>query len=367
MPNRHFDAPPMIASRLAACEARIQQKGLCGYLVTQRTDQHYLTGFDGEDGAALILPGRLILITDGRFKEEAAATGWAKAVFRNEPLHQAVAKLVRRHRLKRIGFQPEALSVHLYGELRKALRPARLVSMPPVARELRLVKDPGEVEAIERAIRVAESAFLAVRSRIRPGMTERELAARLHHEMLRRGASDASFPIIVAEGANAARPHAVPGDRRFAVGSPVLIDWGATVAGYRSDLTRVVFVRKIPPRFRQMYEAVLKAQVAAIHAIRPGARMCDVDAQARSLLKKAGMGTQFSHSTGHGLGLDIHEAPRLAAKIKDSLKPGMVVTVEPGVYFSGVGGVRIEDDVLVTQTGYRVLSRLTKSIDDMVV
>ncbi|GMU21938.1 MAG: putative cytoplasmic peptidase PepQ [Phycisphaerae bacterium] len=359
---------PSIARRLDACREKIQQKGVSGYLVTNRVDQFYLTGFNGEDGAALILPERVYLLTDGRFQEEAAHQApWAKAVVRRGHLHESLEKVVRRHRMKTMGFQPSWLTVESHAKFRKALRPTRLVAMPPVPGELRQSKDQAEVAVIERAIRVAEDAFQAVIGRIRIGMTEHELAAALQHEMIRRGASGPSFPVIVAEGPNSSLPHAQPGHRRIREGSAILIDWGATVDHYRSDLTRVVFVRRIPPRFRRMYENVLTAQAAAIGAIRPGVRMCDVDAAARKSLKRAGMDRQFTHGTGHGLGLDIHEPPRLGLKVTETLRPGMVVTVEPGVYFPGIGGVRIEDDVLVTETGCRVLTRLPKDLAAMVI
>ncbi len=370
--------PQAIAARLDALRTRIQTKSVGGYLVVNRTDQYYLTGFDGEDGATLILPDRTCLITDGRFKEDAAVSApWATAVMRSGTLTEAIAKLLRKHRLKSVAFEPADVSVELYGTLRRAIRgggsgrppgrPVTLVRLPGAVTRLRLRKDDQEVDAIARAIDVAESAFRAVVRRLRPGLIERDLAARLQDAMIQRGASEPSFPVIVAEGVNASRPHAKPGSRRIKPGSAVLIDWGATVDHYRSDLTRVVFVRRIPPRFRRMYENVLAAQREAIAAIRPGVRMCDVDAVARNRLKKAGMAKQFAHSLGHGIGLDIHEGPRLARKVKDRLEPGMVVTVEPGVYFPGVGGVRIEDDVLVTPDGHRVLTRLESDIDAMVI
>jgi len=367
LPNRRCYPPPVIAERLRACRERIQHSSVDGYLVTSRADQLYLTGFDGEDAALLILPHRVYIVTDGRFQQEAAAIGWASSVTRTGPLPEAIARLLRRHRLERVGFQPEHLSVNGHAALRRAVRPARLATMPEVVGGLRLVKDQTEVIAIEKAVRVAEAAFRAVVRRIRPGISERELAARLHHEMLRRGASEASFPVIVAEGPNAARPHARPSDRKIRAGSLVLVDWGARVDQYCSDLTRVIFVRRIPPRLRRMYENVLAAQIDAIRAIRPGARMCDVDGKARARLKRAGMSRQFSHGLGHGLGLEVHEPPRLAKRMTDPLQAGMVVTVEPGVYYPGLGGVRIEDDVLVTRDGCRVLSKLAKNADAMVV
>lgn len=368
MPPRALPRPPdPLDDRLASCRARIQRKSVDGYLVTNRADQAYLTGFDGEDGAALILPKKIYLLTDGRFQAEARETRWAVPVFRKGNLPDALRPILNRHRVRRLGFQPEAMSVATHVALSKAIRPIRTVGINHLVPELRMTKDVREVASIEKACRVAEDAFKAVLRGLKPGMTERQIAADLQHEMIRGGATEASFPIIVAEGPHSAKPHAVPGARKIKTGSAVLIDWGATVEGYRSDLTRVVFIRRIPPRFRKMYTCVLEAQEAAIRAIRPGARMCDVDAAARNVLKKAKMDRYFTHGLGHGLGRDIHEAPRLSRNETRPLAAGMVVTVEPGVYRAGLGGVRIEDDVLVTERGCRVLSRLSKRLDDMVL
>ncbi len=366
--RRCLTPPPVIGQRLEACRARIRKKSVCGYLVTNRVDQFYLTGFDGEDGAALVLPDRVSLLTDGRFKEEVENTApWADPVVRVGPLADSLAKAVRRYRLERLGFQPAGLSVAAYQTFRKAIRPARLVAMPGVVDKLRLTKDATEVAAIERSIEVAEAAFQATVRRIKPGWTEARLAAELEYEMLSQGASGPSFPTIVAEGPSGSLPHYRPGDRRINVGSAILIDWGAVVDHYHSDLTRMVFIRKIPPRFRRMYADVLAAQEAGIRAIRPGVPGCDADGAARRSFKKAGVDKYFAHGLGHGLGLDVHEPPRLARKIKEPLRAGMVVTVEPGIYFPGVGGVRIEDDVLVTPDGCRVLTHLSRDIESMVV
>jgi Xaa-Pro aminopeptidase len=185
--------------------------------------------------------------------------------------------------------------------------------------------------------------------------------------MQRRGASGSSFPTIVAEGPSSSLPHYRAGDRRVREGSAILIDWGATVAHYRSDLTRVLFVRRIPPRFGRIYAAVLEAQRRAIRAIRPGATTCDVDAAARRYLTSVGYGKAFVHATGHGLGLDVHEMPSLSRRLSEPLRAGMVVTIEPGVYLPGVGGVRIEDDVLVTPQGVQVLSDPSADAAEMVI
>ena len=360
--------PPAIRDRLRTCRSRIHQKALDGYLVTDRADQLYFTGFDGEDGAVLVLRDRVYLLTDGRFAEQAQLSApWARAVIRTGPIGEALTPLVRKHRLRRMGFNPDHVTVTAHKAYAEAVRPARLVALPGMTRELRLIKDATEIDVLRKAIRIAEGAFLHVVNRIRIGMTERQLAAKLQHEMLRRGAEAAAFPTIVAEGANSSLPHAVPGDRCIRLGSAVLIDWGAVYRHYRSDLTRVVFIHRIPPRFQRIYECVLAAQEEGIRAIRPGTRMCDVYQRAWASLEAVGLARQFTHGLGHGIGLDIHEPPSLSKRMTAPLQAGMVVTVEPGVYIPGVGGVRIEDDVLVTETGARVLSRLQTDLDSMVV
>jgi len=366
--RRNRPPSPHIAKRLKALRTKITQKSLVGYLVTNLADQYYLTGFSGEGGAALILPKRVYLLTDGRFAEEAdKVVPWAQAVVRKTALSEAIGRVARKHRLERIGFDPARITVKLQTAVRRAVRPAKMVPVEGLVEDLRLIKDATEVAALTKAVRIAESAFEAVTRGLRVQTTERQLAADLQHEMIRRGATGASFPIVVAEGARSSLPHAVPGDRKIRSGSAVLIDWGAIYEGYCSDLTRVIFVHRIPPRFRRMYENVLAAQMEAIQAIRPGVRMCDVDALARNRLRKAGLAQYFAHSLGHGIGLKVHEAPRLGQRVTDLLEAGMVVTVEPGVYMPGVGGVRIEDDVLVTETGCKVLSRLPKNLENMVI
>ncbi len=341
---------------------------LSAYLITNRIDQIYLTGFTGEDGAAVVTADRVYLITDGRFDEQADREApWAKKIIRSKGISDELTKLRKRLRWKRVGFQADCLTVAQLSAFRKALKPARLVRAKPIVNDLRLCKDDHELRTTRRAIEVAQDAFRATCRAIRVGMTEREIAARLEYEMQRRGASGPAFPTIVAEGANAALPHARPGDRRIRPGSAILLDWGALVDHYRSDLTRVVFVRRIPARFRRMYAAVLEAQRRAIAAVRPGTTTRAVDRAARSYLKSVGFGKAFTHSTGHGLGLDVHEAPSLGRRNPVTLKPGMVVTIEPGVYVRGIGGVRIEDDVQVTRDGAKVLSSLSADLNEMVI
>lgn len=366
--KKRSKVPAHLAARIEAFRERMAQHRLSAYLVTYPVDQLYLTEFTGEDGAVLVTADRVYLITDGRFDEQADQEApWARKIVRRKGIGDELAKLGKRLRWRRVGFQAEHVTVTQAAAYRKALRPAALVRRRPILGDLRICKDARELAAIRRAIDVAQRGFEATRRAIRIGMTEREIAARLEFEMRRRGASGASFPTIIAEGPNSSLPHARPGDRRVRSGSVILLDWGATVDHYRSDLTRVLFVRTIPARFRRMYGAVLEAHDRAIRAVRAGVRTSDVDAAARSSLRAAGFGKAFTHSTGHGLGLDIHEAPGVGRRLPVVLKPNMVITIEPGVYVPGVGGVRIEDDVRVTEDGAEVLTSLTTDLDRMVI
>jgi Xaa-Pro aminopeptidase len=228
------------------------------------------------------------------------------------------------------------------------------------------VKDREEIGAIRAAIDCAERAFTMARAGLRLDDTEKDLADQIEAAQRRLGASGSSFPPIVAVGAHAALPHYRPGGvTRIGDSDFVLVDWGASRAGYKSDLTRVVVTGKVSPKFTNVYQSVLRAQALAIAAIRPGAKAGDVDALARSVLDEAGLGSYFDHGLGHGIGLEIHESPRLRKDAETVLRPGMVVTVEPGVYLPGWGGVRIEDDVLVTPDGHEVLTHVPRELDSV--
>lgn len=361
MRGRNGSINPVIAGRLARCRKLMVEKQVPAYLVTSRMDGFYLSGFTGEDSALLITPKSVHIISDARFDETIDhELPWARKHLRKGLLTDEIAGVCRRLKLARIALQPEAMTVATHAKLRALARPARLTGAPSIVADMRRCKDDDELAVMNQAIRIAEEAFLATRRTLRVGQSEREIAARLEFEMRTRGAEGSAFETIIAVDANASKPHARAGDRRVRPGSAILFDWGARVGFYHSDLTRMVFMGRIPPRLGRVYEIVLNAQLAAIRAIRPGERMCDIDAVARDYIGRAGFREQFGHGLGHGLGLDVHEAPSLSWRSKERLTAGMVVTVEPGVYLPGVGGVRIEDDVLVTEGGCRVMSRLPK-------
>ena len=345
--------------RVQRIRQEMERRRLDGYLVQNRMDQYWLTGFTGEDGFVLLTRRAVVLLTDGRFDEAAdVECPWAKKVLRKQRTPERNAKELAKYKLKRVGFDPGHFTVAEHQGLRKAVRPTTLVPAAGLILDRRITKDEGEVAAIRQAIRVAEKAFQKVQRWIKPGLTERDIAARLGYEMQKLGAQEVSFPTIVACGANGSLPHYEPGDGVVRKNEGVLIDWGARVGWYVSDLTRMVWPGSIPREIATIQRIVRQAHDAGVAAVRPGVRATDVDRAARRVIEKAGFGRHFDHATGHGIGLDVHEAPRVGKGTNTELLPGMVITIEPGIYLPGKGGVRIESDVLVTETGYEVLSTL---------
>lgn len=361
---RKTKPPGPFAQRVANLQQTLLDRKVDGAIISNPYDQFYLSGFTGEDGAVLITPRQVWLVTDGRFTEQALRQApWAKVLIRKGNLARAAGELAGTLHIQSLLVQPESVTLEMAGALRKHLpKFTKVVRGYGVVRDMRRIKDSGEVEAIVAAIRISEEALAILRRRIRPGMTESDVAALIEYEMKKRGASGPCFPTIAAVDANAALPHYQPGTIRVPKNGLVLIDWGARLGEYCGDLTRVLLLGKVAQRTAKLYRAVLDAQLAGIAAIAPGVRASDVDRAARAVLEKAGLAKHFVHGLGHGLGIEVHEGPRVSASSADILVPGMVVTVEPGVYLPGETGIRIEDDVLVTETGHRVLSRLKKDL-----
>ena len=333
------------------------------FLILNDKDYYYLTGFTPDECGVLITQKDVHLLTDSRFTQEIKHEApWARAWLRKGMLNDEIVKACTDLKVKRLAVQPDHLTLSQRDFIDKGVKGTRIVNAPPIVSKMRKIKTDADLALLNKAMRIAEDGFLAACKTIRTGQTELEMAARLEYEMKRRGAQAPAFPTICAEGPNAAVPHARPGARKVKKGSAILFDWGARCAGYCSDLTRVVFVDSIPPKIGEIYKIVLESQMAGIEAVRPGARMCDVDAVSRKIIADAGYAKEFGHGLGHGLGLDVHESPSLSWRSKEELQPGMLVTVEPGIYLPGIGGVRIEDDVLVTTKGRKVLTKLDKSL-----
>ena len=338
----------------------LQRQKLDGYLVQNRMDQFWLTGFTGEDGFVLVTDKHVVLLTDGRFDESAdLECPWATKVLRKVRTPERTAQELRKYKLSRVGFDPGHFTVAEHEGLRKSGKPIKLVALSGAILDMRLIKDEGEIAAICKAIQVAEKAFTKIKAWIKPGFTESKIAARLAYEMQCLGAQEVSFPSIVAVGANASLPHYEPGNGVVKKDEGILLDWGARVNWYVSDLTRTIWPGRIPPLMAKIRKIVHEAHDEAIAAVKPGKTSHQIDGVARRIITKAGYGPQFGHALGHGMGLDVHEAPRVGKGTETVLKPGMVITIEPGIYIPGKGGVRLEDDVLVTETGCKVLSTLS--------
>lgn len=372
MSPRKRNAPPLpdhAARRRAVLRQAARQRKTSALLVTNPQDVGYLTGFTGEDSYLLLGNRWAVLVTDGRYTEQAARECPDVDIHtRTGKMTAALADCLAGRNVRSLGLQAGHVTLALRDALGKTLGKRSLHGLGNLTGPLRQCKDEAEIRILQKAIRIAQKAFRDLTGRAVAGFvgrTERQLAAELDYLMRQHGAEAPSFETIVAAGPNSSLPHYRPAGRKIKPGEPVLFDFGARCDGYCSDLTRVVFTGTIPTKIGEMYDVVRAAQQAAIAAIRPGVACKTVDAAAREVIADAGYAEQFIHSTGHGIGLDIHEAPALSRLVEDRLKTGMVVTVEPGIYLPGIGGVRIEDDVLVTTDGQKKLSSLPTDLDAM--
>jgi len=349
------------ASRLTE---RFAELKVDAFLVSAAPNIRYLTGFTGSNALLLVAPGRATLFTDPRYAIQAAQeTSECAVKVARGPLVAAALQLVARRGWKRIGFERGRLMFDAWQRLREALPlGASLRPLGPVVEGLRMVKTPEEISLIRASVLANSLALEAALPQIRPGIREADLAAELEYQMRRKGAEKPAFDTIVASGKRSALVHAQPGPEPVAANQLLLIDMGATRNGYVSDMTRSFFVGAPNSKVRKMYHSVLAAQLAAIDAVREGATAEQVDRKARNVLRADGLEKAFVHSTGHGLGLEIHEPPRLGRRDKTRLQAGMAITIEPGVYLEGWGGIRIEDTVVVTATGCEVLTPTTKEL-----
>lgn len=341
-------------------------------LVSEPVDVGYLSGFTGDSSVLLIAGPWACLVTDGRFGEQARGEcPDIDVIVRTKGVFDVVGEVVKDRKVRNLAIQSGHMTVQWRGMLSEKLGSRRKIhDISGIVGLVRQTKDAEEIRCIRKAIRIAERALKdiisgGVKSIVR--RTEQQLAARLEYRMRLFGASEAAFETIVAAGPHGSLCHYRPGSTVIRQGDPVLIDFGAKVDGYCSDLTRVLFMGKIPPKIAGIYKVVLQAQRAGIKQIRPGVSCKRVDSAARKVIETAGYGDKFVHSLGHGVGLQVHEAPALAQTSKARLRGGMIVTVEPGIYLPGVGGVRIEDDVQVTLDGHKKLSTLSRDINAMVV
>ena len=345
-------------------QTQMVERRLSGLLVMHPANWYYLSGFSGEAGALLMLRRGPVLVTDGRFTAQARGeTSGIRVAAQKGSLTVSVGAWLETQRRSRIGFDASQLTVAQLRALRAAAgRKVQWIAASGAVEALRARKEPQEIEQMRKAGVLAGEVLAAALKLLKPGVRELEIAAEIEYQMRQRGASGRAFETIVAFGERSAYPHARPTAKRLRKNELVVLDLGAILGHYCSDITRTVFVGRAPARVRRWYRAVQDAQSAAIAAVKAGVRCGDVDAAARQILTGHGLDRYFIHSTGHGLGLEVHEDPRVARGQKQILVPGNVITIEPGVYIPGVGGIRIEDDVAVRADRTEVLTRVPRDL-----
>jgi Xaa-Pro aminopeptidase len=359
-----------IKNRLLLLRQSIAEKKFDTLMVLIEENRRYLSGFSGEDtqfdesaGALFITDSKLILATDSRYELQAKNEApLFKTVCYKEGLAKELANITDMLGTKRLGFESVRMSFMQYSKMAEELKSSgillELVPSEDVVENLRLIKDETEIDTLKKALFISESVFKHIKSAIKPGMTERQIAWTMEKEMREADAQSLSFSTIVASGPNSALPHAIPSDKKIKAGEPVLFDWGARLDGYCSDISRTVIIGTPDETFKKVFKTVLDAQRLATDAIKPGISSKAVDKIARDHIEKSGFKGKFGHGLGHGTGLSVHELPRISPLKDIKLKQGMVFTVEPGIYIPGWGGIRLENMVVVREDGVEVLNQL---------
>ncbi|MGE5454726.1 MAG: M24 family metallopeptidase [Methylocystaceae bacterium] len=348
----------LLGDRVARLRANFEDNGIDALVVSSPENMYYLTGFDGGEGLVLINGSEQYIITDSRYWEqvEAQAPNFTLIKESTGPIPALVAQVGTSHR---IGFEANRLIYDSYQRLHQRLG-ERLVPVSKAVEKLRAVKDTGEIELIRQAVAAGDQVFNRILTNLKRDWNEFEVALYIEQELKIAGCRKTSFDTIVLTGSRSSLPHGRPEKNR--INEMLLMDFGGFYNFYAGDMTRTLAINKVSPRFEEIYNKVLEAQLAAIARVGPGIPCSEVDAAARNYLKQAGLDEYFGHGTGHGVGLEIHEAPTVSLHSQDVLQPGMLITIEPGVYIPGWGGIRIEDVVMVTADGYEVLTRSTKEL-----
>ncbi len=354
---------------MANLRAAMREQNLDALLVTHPSNRFFLSGYTADDappnesaGCIVITADQAYLITSGTNENQARVQAPAFTHIRRERnLAITLKTLLDRHAVKRFGFEEDAVLVSLYHTLQALVGDTvALVPIGELVSKQRLIKTPEEIALIKRAVAITDAAFEAVAARMQPDQTEREVAAALEQEMLERGADGLAFPVIVAAGANGAFAHHEPDDTPLGEGLPITIDMGAKVQGYAADLTRTVILGEPTEQARQVYRTLMRAVDITEEYLRAGLTGAEVDALARNVITEAGFGEYFGHGLGHGVGVRVHEAPSAAPGVEEVVPCGATLTIEPGIYIPGWGGARIEDLVIIEDTGVEILSQAKK-------
>lgn len=340
----------------------LEEKKIDAFLVSNTLNIHYLTGFSGSSGYLLLIGQKRLFYTDARYYERALKeTVNVKVCL----LDKDISEILIKFKIKKLAFESNYVSYNRYIEWSKKFTGIKLIPVDSLVEKIRQIKDADEVRLITKAVDVCEEIFSSIN--LKKGITEKQLVSKLENTAIEVFSARPSFDPIVAFGRNSSIPHALPGKAKYSGNGICLIDFGVKVNGYSSDLTRTFWAGKITQQFKEIYNIVLEAQQSAIEGIKPGKPIVEIDKLARSYIDKYGYGKYFSHSLGHGIGLAVHELPRINPKSKGFLEEGMIFSVEPGIYITGWGGVRIEDLVLVKRDGCEVLTKLPKILKDIII
>ncbi|MEK4521768.1 aminopeptidase P family protein [Psychrobacillus sp. FSL W7-1457] len=348
--------------KLEKLRLALEERGVDALLITNDYSRRYITGFTGTAGVAIVSKNDAVFITDFRYTEQAASQiKDFRIVQHTKTLIEEISHQVNEMGIKSLGFEKDDVTYGVY-ELYKQAVSADLVPLSGVVEKIRLIKTDEEISIIKAACRIADEAYEHIVTYIKPGMTELQVSNELEFFMRKRGATSSSFDTIVASGTRSALPHGVATDKVIEVGDFVTLDFGALYNGYISDTTRTVAVGEPSEKLKEIYQVVLDAQLLALEKVQPGMTGKEADAIARDYIASKGYGEAFGHSLGHGIGLEVHEGPGLSFRSDIVLEPGMVITIEPGIYLPNIGGVRIEDDALVTENGLEKLTHSTKEL-----
>ncbi|WP_433958742.1 M24 family metallopeptidase [Cytobacillus horneckiae] len=348
--------------KIQKLRATFEKLGIDGFLVTSSYNRRYLSNFTGSAGVVLISNDKALFITDFRYTEQAGKQCQGYEVVQHTgSIPEKLASLVQQLGIKKLGFEQDHVTYSSYQTFDKAID-AELVPISGEIEKLRLIKDESEIKILKGAANIADAAFTHILNFIQPGKTEIEVANELEFFMRKEGATSSSFDMIVASGHRGALPHGVASDKVIEKGELVTLDFGAYYNGYVSDITRTVAIGQPDAKMQEIYHIVLEAQLRGMKGIKPGITGKEADALTRDYITEKGYGDNFGHSTGHGIGLEVHEGPGLSSKSDIVLEPGMVVTCEPGIYLPGLGGVRIEDDTIITKDGNENLNSSKKEL-----
>lgn len=353
-------------NRIGRVNEILRSIGADGMIVASSKNRRYLSGFTGHAGYVIICREYLGIITDFRYTEQASLQCKGYEVINSGGnIVQDIIDTVQKYGIKKLAFEDTYMNVSFYDQLRRKLDDAGMIPLKEVAGDIRIRKDEGELNCIKKAAEIADSAFAHILGYIKPGVTEKDIALEMEYFMKKNGASGNSFDFIITSGSRSSLPHGIATNKRINAGDLLTMDFGCVYDGYCSDITRTVVVGKADIEQKKIYDIVIKAQVEALSHIKAGALAKDVDKIARDIIIKAGYGDNFKHGLGHGVGLAIHEEPILSISGERVLEKNMVVTVEPGIYITGFGGVRIEDLVVVGEDGPIVLSKSPKELIEL--